>query len=137
VTIRLEDIGVPVPLWLSQFLLPLEVTPLDDGRNWRVDECFDYESMVLDAIIQIPIGFVTDFASIPRVLWDWLPPTGKYARAAVVHDFLYRTPGFATRAQADGVLMEAMSILNVGWLTRQVIYNGVRLGGSSSYKGGL
>jgi hypothetical protein len=35
------------------------------------------------------------------------------------------------------VLREAMEILNVGWLTRQIIYNGVRLGGGSSYRGGL
>jgi hypothetical protein len=137
VTIHLEDVGVPVPLWLSAFLLPLDVTPLDDGRNWRVDETFSFESEVLDAIITIPIGFETDFASIPRAFWSWLPPTGKYSRAAVIHDFLYRTPGMATRAQADAVLREAMEILNVGWLTRQIIYNGVRLGGGSSYRGGL
>jgi hypothetical protein len=137
VTINLEDVGVPVPLWLSAFLLPLDVTPLDDGRNWRVDETFSFESEVLDAIITIPIGFETDFASIPRAFWSWLPPTGKYSRAAVIHDFLYRTPGMATRAQADAVLREAMEILNVGWLTRQIIYNGVRLGGGSSYRGGL
>jgi hypothetical protein len=137
VTIHLEDVGVPVPLWLSAFLLPLDVTPLDDGRNGRVDETFSFESEVLDAIITIPIGFETDFASIPRAFWSWLPPTGKYSRAAVIHDFLYRTPGMATRAQADAVLREAMEILNVGWLTRQIIYNGVRLGGGSSYRGGL
>jgi hypothetical protein len=137
VTIRLEDVGVPVPLWLSQFLLPLEVTPLDDGRNWCVDAGFDYESMLLDEIIQIPTGFVTDFASIPRPLWSILPPTGTYSRAAVVHDFCYRTPGFVTRAQADAVLNEAMDLLNCAWATRQVIYRGVRIFGGSSYKGGL
>jgi len=136
VTIPIEDVGVPVPLWLSQFLLPLELEYID-GRNWRVAAGFDFESEVLDAIVSIPVDFVTDFASIPRAFWSLLPPTGTYGKAAVVHDFLYRTPGFATRAQADAVLREAMEILNVGWLTRQIIYRGVRLGGSSSYKGGL
>lgn len=33
--------------------------------------------------------YVTDFASVPPLLWSVIPPIGRYNRAALVHDFLY------------------------------------------------
>lgn len=33
--------------------------------------------------------YVTDFASVPQILWSLIPPIGRYNRAALVHDFLY------------------------------------------------
>ena len=161
----------------------LDVTPLDDGRNWRVVEAFYYDTDVeltpdgLNAYrylsvltqfhcanghdftrpaslhspgkcpycgtlaywnarrITVPAGFVTDFASIPRLLWRLLPPTGRYTRASVVHDLLYRTPGLCTRAQADAVLYEAMKYpCKVGFFTRWTIWLGVRVGGWAAFK---
>jgi hypothetical protein len=133
----IERVGTPVPLWLSTFLTPLEVTPLDDGRTWRIDETFDYESVVLGRIITVQAGEVTDFASIPRAFYPIFLPTGPYARAAGLHDHLYRAKGEATRAQADAVFLEAMTTLGVNRVTRQILYRGVRWFGGSSYKGGL
>jgi hypothetical protein len=40
--------------------------------------------------IIVPVGFVTDFASVPRPFWSFLPPYGPWTRAAIVHDFLWR-----------------------------------------------
>jgi hypothetical protein len=119
---------------VSKFLLPLDLRYLD-GHNWQVLDAFTFGSVTLARTIEIPIGFVTDFASIPRVLWNVLPPTGQYGKAAVVHDFLYRTPRMATREEADNVLAEAMIDLGVGWFTRAIIFRGVRVGGGSSYHG--
>src|SRR5690348_11529740 len=39
--------------------------------------------------VKVPIGFVTDFASIPRVFWTMLPKDGLYTYPAIIHDFLY------------------------------------------------
>lgn len=135
----LESVGVSVPLWQSQFLLPLTVTPLDDGVNWIVDPPpFIYESAYLQQIITVPVGQPTDFASIPRCLWTLVgAPTGKYTRAAALHDDLYRRVGLCSRYDADRVLLEAMVVCRVPWWTRMLVYFGVRLGGASSYKGGL
>lgn len=121
---------------MSAFTTPLELTYLD-GRTWCLLIEFDFASEVLERIIRVPAGCETDFASIPRVLWNILPPVGRYGKAAVVHDFLYRTKGEATRAQADRVFLEGMTALDVGVLTRTLMYLGVRVGGRSSYKGGL
>ncbi len=76
-------------------------------------------------IIKVPKGFRTDFASIPRPLRVILSPIGRHGKAAVVHDYLCEY-GDVTRKQADEVFLEAMGVLNVGWLKKKVMYRGVR-----------
>lgn len=89
----------------------------------------------------IPAGFRTDFASIPRILWSLIPPQGRHAKAAVIHDWLYvnaptvttrwrfgRTERTLTRREADGVFRRVMKESGVGW-KRWVMWLGVRLGG--------
>ncbi len=126
---------------MQKFEFALDVRALDNGRDWLVLEDFYYDTdiPIKGYRVDVPKGFVTDFASIPRVLWSVVgaPAEGKYRKAAVIHDYLYRTPGKATRAQADAVLNEAMIVCGVGRWTRWTIYAGVRVGGSGSYKGGF
>lgn len=134
----IERVGVSIPLWQARFLLPLEVTPLDDGVRWQSLTAFDFESITLDRIITVPAGTISDFASIPRSFWTLVGgPTGPYTKPSFLHDYCYHTLGFCTRLQADHVLLEAMDVMGVSWLTKQEVYRGVRLGGASSYKGGL
>lgn len=124
---------------MKGFISALELRWID-GHNWLLLKNFLYVTnvrLVGNVLIAVPAGFVTDFASVPRVLWNLLPPTGGYGEAAVLHDYLYRTRGKATRIQADAVLLEAMKLAGVDWLTRWVVYLGVRVGGRRSYKGGL
>jgi hypothetical protein len=121
---------------VSSFTTPLDLRYLD-GRTWCLLAEFDFASEVLERIIRIPAGCETDFASIPRVLWALLPPTGPYGKASVVHDFLYRTPRQATRPAADGVFLEGMEALRVNWVTRHLMYVGVRVGGARAYRGEL
>ena len=40
--------------------------------------------------ITVPTGFVTDLASVPRAMWAFIAPFD-VARAAIVHDLLYKT----------------------------------------------
>ena len=122
----------------AQFLTPLVVTPMADGRRWKIHDEFDYETDG-GARIEIRVGETTDFASIPRCLWNILPPTGTYTRAAVVHDHLYsehrKGHGHYSRAYADAVLMEAMRDCGCGWLVCYTIWFGVRIGGWAAWKG--
>jgi hypothetical protein len=80
----------------------------------------------------VPSGFCTDLASVPRLYWSILPKTGKYAYAAIVHDFLYWTQK-TTRAQADQALKAAMLDSNVGGATVNVMYGMVRAFGASAW----
>ena len=81
---------------MSSFTSRLEVTPLDDGRKWRLIRTFRYHvgSLGSGVVITIPAGFVTDFASSPRIFWPVLSPWGKWGKAAVVHDLLYQRQGY-------------------------------------------
>lgn len=41
---------------------------------------------LLVAGYNVPAGFITDGASVPRGLWNLFPPIGRYLVAAIVHD---------------------------------------------------
>ena len=84
-------------------------------------------------LISIPIGYVTDLASVPRVLWSVFPPHGRYAKAAIVHDYLYSN-AIGTKTWADQVFLEAMTVLNVPRWRRTVMYLAVRLFGRGKYQ---
>jgi hypothetical protein len=98
------------------------------GLPFTVQSLFIYQTDS-NELISVPIGFQTDLASIPRGLWNLFPPVGKYDRAAVVHDFLYRFPGTKTRAQCDSVFREALGACGVSRFTQWTLYLAVRSGG--------
>ncbi len=55
----------------------------------------------------IPKGFVTDFASVPKIFWGIIPPIGKTNRAAVNHDFRYINT-IENRKKADSTFLKEM-----------------------------
>lgn len=119
---------------IETFKLPLDLQWID-GKNWLLTSPFTFDSAVLQRTIAVPAGFKTDFASIPKIFQNIYSPTGPYGKPAVIHDYLYRTAYYATKEQADLVLLEAMTDIGINWFTRQTIYQGVRFGGARSYKG--
>lgn len=78
--------------------------------------------------VHVPAGFETDFASVPRGLWNVFPPTGRWQRAAVIHDYLYRETSL-DRFVCDAIFREAMRQLKVPRWRRLVMYAAVRLFG--------
>jgi Protein of unknown function (DUF1353) len=121
---------------MSAFLTPLRFED-DGGFPFTLTDELRYRCDVerLRVVIVVKAGFKTDLASIPRALWNILPPVGKYDAAAVLHDCLYQLGGVPylygtiTRAEADAVLLEAMGVLGVSRWQRWTIYAGVRAGG--------
>lgn len=99
------------------------------SRLWRLATRFRY---IGTKIIEVPIGFITDGASVPRVFWSLFSPAGSYLGAAVIHDYLYHTKMFS-RELCDKIFLEAMKAAGVGFLTRQTVYAAVRLGGWVAY----
>jgi len=81
----------------------------------------------------IPNGFVTDLASTPRFIWALFPPDGEYLEAAVLHDYLYKTHK-VSKKYADNIFFNEMKRLGVGYFTRQIVYNAVKLFGGKAYK---
>lgn len=107
------------------------------GDFYRVAESFRYYlgEKYTDQWVFIPAGMLTDLASIPRIVWNILPPSGKYGPAAIVHDRLCNTLQITqagkqisiSRAKADAVLGEAMEVLKVPWIKRVLISGAVRM----------
>ncbi|PAF42764.1 DUF1353 domain-containing protein [Helicobacter sp. 11S02629-2] len=102
----------------------LIVEVLDDGVNFKlINPLLIY---VDSNPYIIPAGFITDFASIPKIFHSFLTPTGRYAKASVLHDYLiYKKQG--TRLQIDKKFLQAMKDTGVSFLTRYVMYFAVRL----------
>lgn len=115
---------------------PLVVTFLD-GHHWRLSNDLHWTDPDKGWTITVPSGFCTDFASVPRGLWNVFPPAGRYAPAAVLHDFLYQHGQVLTadlaveisRAYADSVLRRASGDLGVSWIVRAWMWAGVRTAG--------
>jgi len=56
-------------------------------RKWRVVEDYFLYIPWLGITIFIPAGFVLNFASVPRVLWPVMSPTGHLLLGSIPHDF--------------------------------------------------
>lgn len=129
-----------------------------DGRNWKLLTPVVYRALDGRTFV-IPRGASTDGASTPALIASLLPPTGDYWQSAILHDAMYRNdiriwvdaPDVApnplsndlvyalpkaelTKDDCDNLLKEAMTLSGVDVVTVETIYEGVRLGGASSFR---
>lgn len=85
-----------------------------------------------DELITIPDGFETDLASVPRIFWAFLPPSGVYERAAVLHDFgcvsLAHGTCLLPSRDVDGLFRRVAREGGSSFLTRWALWTGVRWG---------
>lgn len=118
---------------MSKFLTTLQVEEVDEfAGTWRLVATLFYKSDLLGRVLTVPAGFVTDFASVPRILGVYDLEGGKCNKAAVVHDWLYSTQG-VTREQADQVLREAILASGYSAFTGGVFYAAVSAFGASHW----
>jgi Protein of unknown function (DUF1353) len=84
--------------------------------------------------VEVPVGFVTDFASIPRAFWSFLRPDGEYTYPAIVHDWMYWSQE-RPKEEADEILKFGMQDFDIEPATVQTIYQAVRLAGGAAWRG--
>ena len=98
-----------------------------DGSRWQLVEPLVYQGR--DEEFVVPAGFTTDFASVPQSLTWLVPRYGRYTKAAILHDHLWRlcAEGRFAWADADGILRRAMRELGVPLLRRWLMWGAVRL----------
>lgn len=120
---------------MSRFTKILVVSPLADGRSWVLREEFGYDVGEIGSgdTIDVPVGFITDFASVPRPLWWLFPRWGRYGNAAVIHDFCYWEQS-RSRKRADEIFLEAMGVLKVRICTRYILFWSVYVFGSLAWR---
>ncbi|EBH1518487.1 DUF1353 domain-containing protein [Salmonella enterica] len=117
---------------MSRFTTPA-ILEMIGHYNWRVYEPFEfYLSDDSSDVISVPAGFVTDLATVPRIFWILLPPDGKYAKAAIIHDYLYDN-ALRTKYEADRIFLDGMKVLGVPRWKRTIMYLAVRLFGRGNY----
>ena len=105
----------------------------------------------------VPTGFVSDGASVPRLLWTLtgLTPDGLIRAAALLHDYIYRHKGRLpagayqhfdkesgawrdldavwSRRATDRLFARVMREAGVSKIKRRLAYLGVRVGGRFSW----
>lgn len=120
-----------------EFLTDLKCELVSSGwwrREWKLTAPLTYRTLVLGKprLIEVPEGFVTDFASVPRVpiVWWWVGAIGQ--RPAVIHDYIYTYRKFS-REVADRIFREALQVVGVNQVNRNIMYAGVRVGGYWAY----
>lgn len=82
--------------------------------------------------IEIPAGFRSDLASVPRLVWALVSPWD-IALEALFHDLLYQQQ-IVKRRVADQTLLSMMEDRRVPWLVRWTVYLGVRVGGWAAWR---
>ena len=121
---------------MSSFTDNLIISPLKNKENWwvlRKEFCYYVGFEGSDDIITVPPGFVTNFASVPKILWGIFPPYGEYGSASVVHDYLYFTHQ-RTKEESDYIFYEAMIVLGVKKNRAKFYYNTVKMFGNKGWK---
>jgi len=99
------------------------------------------------SVLRAPIGGTTDGLSVPRCLQNLIPATGGDWFSGVLHDSAYRnqlqilckvthhwTRANYTRAEADGLILEAMKSQGVSFLMRWTIYLALRAFGGFAFR---
>jgi hypothetical protein len=117
---------------IVSFRNKLELTPANNGHRFELTSPFIIYIRIKAKIynVEIPQGFWTDFASIPKALQNILSPLDNHLRAAVLHDYLYYKQKIdiydITRKHADMIFLDAMNTCGTGKIKRYTMYYAVR-----------
>lgn len=93
---------------------------------------FGYASDVAGKTFTAPIGFRTDFCSVPRVPIAYEMLGNRARMAGTIHDWLY-TSHEVDRKMADEVLREMLLLEGVDHFEAMEFYLAVRAGGGSHW----
>jgi hypothetical protein len=117
---------------MARFTEDVTVVNRLSGRvfEWELREPVSYRLVDTEGseVVNVPPGFRTDFASVPRPFWTIISPWGRHGRAAIVHDFLYQLGAVTdvgagsmrrpSKREADRIFREAMAVLDAVILGR-------------------
>lgn len=113
---------------MSAFLDELHTTYLPEKSGsrpvFRLLHRFRAYSNVMHETVEVPAGFETDFASVPRMPLAYLYAGGKAPMSAVIHDYLYVTKK-VSKEVADNVFYELLKVEGIGPIRRRLMYQAV------------
>jgi hypothetical protein len=106
--------------------------------RWELTRALIYQGQ-RDTFV-IPAGYVTDYATVPRVVSWLIPRYGRYTRAAILHDYLITDRlgtsdvdrlapwPVITPTDVDGLFRRVLRELGVSAPRRWLMWAGVRYG---------
>lgn len=123
---------------MSSFTTPLIIKENGDGTFTLMASFMYYLNDPDGEYVEVPEGYTTDFASVPKAFHWLLPPYHPdYGKAAVVHDYLcskrlIKRPGngsvrLCPRVEADLIFYQAAKVLGSPAWKRSVMWAAVRL----------
>lgn len=112
----------------------LQIGETKEGRMiYVMRKDFYYCHAQTQRVFRVRRHFETDLASVPKPVWALVNPSGQYAPAAIIHDWLYAIGEPGQREDADRVMLDAMADLGVPVDQRDLIYTAIRAGGAKGY----
>lgn len=103
---------------------PVEVVVDGKDVKYRLTEDFKFLGY------EIPKGFISDGASVPRLFWSVFPPVRDYFGSALLHDYLLSI-GTDWR-KAEIVFEKGLKEEGIGDLRRSLMIGAVKLWGTIS-----
>ncbi len=114
--------------WFTLWLLPVAIPSYKLVSDMEVLITFSTGEKFT---FVIPKTFVTDFASIPRVLWFMYPPDGKHRGAAIPHDMGYAVK--SPKAFMDELFKQLLLSEGVDPTVRDIFFGSVNWFGRTAY----
>ena len=126
-------INCPPDWCVATFPKMLRYQHIFDTRDIQVVEDFPVNSKTIGPFT-VPAGFMSDGASVPRILWSVFPAYGKYLESAVPHDFGYvhlclKYP----KEVIDKLFRELLEAQRIPEWKIKLMYRGVKLGGKGGW----
>ena len=101
--------------------------------DWEIQQKIVVE-LSNGVILKVPIGYVTDFTSVPRYLWSFIAPIGEYNLAAIIHDYIYTEHDYV-RKFADDEFLKWMNFFEPEHKIRnKVMYLALRIFGKARWE---
>lgn len=123
--------GCPTPFEVKACDKPC----LEPFKGYQYQLCEPLDYWINGIPFEVPQGFKTDLASIPRPLWSlYSPAKSEYMTASIIHDYLYTCEDGLSRADADAVFYRVLRYQGVSQYQAYKFYLGVRLFGRRHYK---
>jgi hypothetical protein len=112
----------------------LPVTRVDPSHGAR---CFEvvapFHFQVDRDLIEVPVGFWTDWASVGLAASIISPIHPTICRAALGHDFLYFVGYRESQAACDRFIAEGMKVDGAAWWRRAIVWLGLFIGGRRTW----
>lgn len=104
---------------------------------WFVDDEVHVRMLIgnKEYVFDIPRGYLTDGATVPRFLWSFVPLWDECTTAVVIHDYLCNYGRimidgkvcYLDRITIDWLFLKVMEFCKISKIKRYIIYNAVRL----------